>query len=330
MINSLIIPCPLQPGTEIECPEEAKEYLAEYLESVSSSIEEECLSASMLMSATYADFILNSKITENWLDIFESQLLDGDSTPVEYTECFGKQLYKFNCWKQTTVHSNYVWWWLSSTLGNDITEKVLDNLTTFKQGSGWFFNKEVSCTNPRTRMKTELLMNLSLTAEIAKASDTQRTLIANLESTASSVPNLGFLGAEYYRAKCLSMENEQFQANDLEALFDACSTPIGFSDFNVTSKKDDYMGTAKRVGRDAAIMSPIINLYAHELSPLVNDETKTKILVGVKSAMRFLEDNPLNLPGYTIRDTGFLFGSGVTPNEVISSIFLLNLQHHGL
>ena len=140
------------------------------------------------------------------------------------------------------------------------------------------------------------------------------------ESVISAENLTGYLSAEYFRLRALeTLESVNLRPANLESVLYSCRAGDGYCDFDVKSKVDDYMGTAKRIGRDAAVHSPLSALYAIAISDVCDAESRIKVGEIINQFSNHIKNNPLDIPPFKMRDIDIPFGTGLSPLEVISA-----------
>lgn len=289
-------------------------------------LEEDISSGDVAISDCYqgiiSEALLYGKIKTDWIGILE-EYLTSDQMPLAYSEAYGKRLYKFdNQWKQSPIHAIYAHWWIRGFLNDQdiIRNKFSEIITSLIQSNGWIYNPEVSNTQIRTRMKAELLMSFSMGTEILKHHNRLDEHKERLLATINNFSYTGYISAEYFRIK--AYETLDFQFNPItqyDEIIDECVSNKGYCDFSIHSKVDDYMGTAKRIQRDKPIDSPLISVYVKYISNSLSDSSVQKVSHKLFEYGKYLNENPMNIPAFRMRDLDFPFGTDITPLEVISA-----------
>lgn len=259
----------------------------------------------------------------DWLAVMRD-LLELDGMPLAYSKEYGQQLCSFdNQWQQTDVHSVYARYWLERSIGEDAPERYSEIVRQFVQKTGWIFNPLVSETRTEKRMRSELLMQMAMAIEIAMAAgDAKEHYSASLAAIAG-MGNTRYVSAEYFRlVSLLQLEHLEQMVAGADEVLTECHVAPGFSDFNVSAKRDDYMGTLKRSERDIAPFSPLCTVYALELAGFIRDkrveEWKTDI-------SKYLVSTPLEISPFRMRDLLPAFGDGCTTYEAIAECILREL-----
>jgi len=314
----------LLPGifeSEISLHEKHKKWIDDWLHNVKKDIENGIISSSICIAGFISEQLLYGKNKIDWSDVMSKYLEDNENL-LTYSENFGKKLYKFNQWKQTSVHSTYARWWIEKNLNNKI-KGIPKIIESFIQDNGWIFNESVSPTNIKTRMRAELFMSLGMGTEILAEENYLKKNKLNLISTATSIPLTGFVSAEYFRFKTLQSLNEESKmVQGIDSSLKKCITTPGFADFAIENKIDDYMGVTKRISRDEAVFSPISTLHALKLAKGIK-LVPNEIEEWERGVLKYLEKNPLGIPALKMRDLKPDFGDGVSIYEVISASKLM-------
>jgi len=250
------------------------------------------------------------------------EYLEKDDLPLAYSEEYGKKLFNFNQWRQSPVHAIYARWWIERTIeaeGRDWTHTI----KSYIQPSGWIYNPDVSLTNIRTRMRTELFMSMHMGCEILKTSEFEGVPKERLVAATISLPCTGYVSAEYSRYRALQLLDATEQmVTGIQEILTKCQTLQGFADFSIEDKVDDYMGSKKRVTRDVAVFSPISTLYA--LSLARNLSVPKDLIEDWRSRVQsHLSNDPLDIPALHMRDLAPEFGEGQTIYEVLAAAVLL-------
>jgi len=307
-------------------------YLKEWREEAIQRADNGDVAASICHQATLVDLVLFGKVLHDWLGIMDEFLME-NGTPLAYSETFGKRLHKFgNQYWQPTVHAIHTRWWIENLMGASAVDhdRFGDLILAKKQIDGLIYDRDVSETVLRHRMKSELTMSMAMSAEILQASN---KLIGNLPvelatniTSATKCPVVGYMSMEYFRLKALQLlSHEPLFPAGIEEHVDACAEglPVGWGDFAMKTKVDAYMGTAKRTQRDKPIHSPLIACYVSALLPKVRDATKRATFTKRLEAYTcYLKRNPLDIPAFQMRDVSISFGAGRTPIEIICASFL--------
>ncbi len=291
------------------------------------------VAASICHQGTLIDIALIGKPSHDWLGIMDEFLTD-NGAPLAYSDLFGTRLHKFgNQYRQSTVHAIHTRWWIECLVRGAAVdhERFADLVLAKKQTDGLIYDQEVSETILRHRMKSELTLSMAMSAEILKAAkklvDPLGIELATGISSATKCPPLGYMSTEYFRLRALQLlGHEDLFPVGIEGHIESCAhdLPVGWCDFAMKSKVDAYMGTAKRTLRDKPIHSPLIACHVSALFAKVQDEARKNLFVERLAAYAsHLNDNPLDIPAFQMRDVPIPFGADKTPIELICASFLI-------
>ncbi|KOF08642.1 hypothetical protein AC739_19155, partial [Planococcus glaciei] len=306
-----------------------KEWLKKWYNDLELQISEENLSISDCFQGINTELILYGKLKTDWSKILDELLTDENSKPLAYSEVYGmNRLYKFNeQWKQSPVHAIYTHWWIRGILEEaQKREEIAELIPSLIQNNGWIYNPEVSDTQIQTRMKSELLMSMAMGIEILKHHNNLKPYSEKLLVTLMDCPNTGYISAEYFKVKAFEFLKFSPPISIHEfhyKLLRICNSGKGFSDFSITSKRDDYMGTLKRIQRDKAIDSPVISVYSHYLAQYFEESKKQDIYTDLNIYGNHLSKEPLDIPAFRMRDIDIPFGTAITPLELVASNYLI-------
>lgn len=310
-----------------------EEYLREWRDHAFQKADNGEAAASICYQATLIDLVLEGKPDFDWLSVMDDLLLDHEK-PLSYSEKYGERLNKFTAqYKQSTIYAIHTRWWLENLIQpNKVDHNAFAALIlNKKQSDGLFYDRDVSETTLRHRMKTELTMSAAQSVEILKEAQllSQESMIELATEIVSPVkcPALGYMSMEYFRFRTLELLNltNLFPVGISDKMI-SCSVGLrfGWGDFSMRSKVDAYMGTANRTQRDKPIHSPLIACYVKELSKVVGEtEKKDAILARLKEYQLYLTENPTDIPAFQMRDIPINFGSDKTPIEVICASYLI-------
>ncbi len=305
----------------------------EYAEWLKARLDENCeqielgsVSASICIQGVLSELLLFGKCKTDWLGIIKHYLEDEKQMPLAYSSEYGKKLYKFNHWKQTTIHAIHAHWWIKKQSG--IGQKDLtcyeDLIEEFIQPNGWIYNPEVSNTGIATRMKSELTMSVAMGLEIIGDKILNEKLKKSFEATLCSMPFTGYLGAEYFRLRALRiLGSTELAPAQIRDVLETCRAGEGYCDFSIESKVDDYMGTAKRTSRDKATHSAISGLHAKYIADFL-DKAGASTILKLKEFGLHLKKNPFDMPAFKMRDIDIPFGEDVTPFEIMAASYLIS------
>lgn len=309
-------------------------YLKEWREEVIRRAENGDVAASICHQATLIDLVLFGKTRHDWLGIMDEFLVDG-GIPMEYSEAFGKRLHKFdNQYRQSTIHAIHTRWWIECLNGDRGVDhdRFADLVLAKKQSDGLIYDRGISETILRHRMKSELTMSMAMSVEILRAANklTGNNPVQFATNIVSPIkcPALGYMSMEYFRLKTLQiLGQEPLFPHGIDKHIEACAEdlPVGWCDFSVKSKVDAYMGTAKRTQRDKPIHSPLIACHVFTLIDKVqNDVCRTALKQRFSAYLEHLKNNPLDIPAFQMRDLPIPFGADRTPIELICASFLID------
>jgi hypothetical protein len=314
-------------------------YLRQRREDMITDADDGVVSASICLQGIFIELILDGELQHDWLSIM-SDLLTDAQRPVAYSKNYGKQLHKFGeQYLQSTVHAIHTRWWVEKLAMPKMPdhEKFAKMILAKKCTDGLIYDADVSNTVMRHRMKSELSMSAAMGAEILfhanYLTDVLRDEMAADLCDPRKVPPLDYIISEQYRLAALRIlsHEEQFPKG-IEKRIDACAEGLayGWNDFSMASKKDAYMGTAKRTAHDKPIHSPLVACHVAALSDKVEDIAKrTAILERLNVYALKLAENPLDIPSFQMRDIPIPFGTGITPIEAICASWLIANHQNG-
>lgn len=304
--------------------DEYKDWINCWLYELNENIEKEIISSSECVQGLICERLTGVESID-WLNVEKSLLRDENGRPLAYSEKYGRQLYKFDSqWKQTPVHAIYNSFWINRFYGKDISE-YRGWILSLIQKDGWIYNPEVSNTQIRTRMKSELMMSLAMGTSILVTEDIGEDLKNKFEATLSEVLLTGYVSAEFFRKIALENIQRTYQRPEgIRDMLHKCEVGHAYNDFCMDEKTDDYMGTRKRTQHDTAIHTPLITCMAVELSASYDQESIEMIDHKMKLYADDLKKEPLNIPSFRMRDMESPFGTGITPLEVIAATLIIN------
>lgn len=331
MINHLLL-ASVDLNTEV-LHKEYVPYLKQWREKLIDDIDMERVSSSLCLQGAFVDLVLDGRLTFDWLSVMKD-FLSKDGVPLAYSENYGKQLYKFEAqYFQSPIHAIHARWWIEKlTYPNDMDEDFFSNLILKKQQSdGLFYDKDISETIFRHRMKSELLMSAMMSAEIlihaGKLDEKAKRELATNLTEAKLIPIHEYISTEQYRLQTLKfLDFEEWFPVNVEKLIIECSDGLeyGWNDFVMSSKVDAYMGTKKRIMRDNAIHSPLIATYVDALCTQISSLDDLEwVQVRLNTYVHQLALNPLKIPAFQMRDITIPFGADITPIEAISASGLI-------
>jgi hypothetical protein len=304
---------------ELELLPEHETWLTAWLQELEINIEAGEIAASLCLQGAISELAIHGSIQTDWLGVMDAHLMR-DGKPLAYSEQYGKRLYQFPQWFQTEVHAIHARQWIekASELPASLDYPAL--IEELIQPSSWIYNPVVSPTGMRTRMKSEYLMSLAMGVEILSPSPILDRNRAQFEATLSALPITGYLSAEYFRQYALVVLNVvNLAPAAIDAVINSCEVGEGYCDFDVAAKVDDYMGTAKRVGRDIPVHSAISSLHALSLSSLCAADEQKRVNDRLESFGNHLRANPLDIQPFKMRDIDIPFGTGLSPLEIVAA-----------
>lgn len=304
--------------------DEYKKWLSDWLYRLNEEMEKGIISSAECVQGVICEEILGQK-NFNWLEIESSLLRDENDLPIAYSNEYGKKLYGFDAqWKQRPVYSIYNSYWINKFYKKDVSiyGALIHNLI---QKNGWIYNPEVSNTQIRTRMKSELLMSMAMGTEILNLDAIDKDLSNRLEATLASIPATGYISAEYFRKAALENLEKMYQFPEgVDEMLKKCEVEYGYNDFCVAEKMDDYMGTRKRTQHDRAIHTPLITTMAINLYHFFDKKSTEDVDKRIEMYADYLRKNPMDIPAFTMRDIEYPFGTGIAPLEIISASIIMS------
>jgi len=298
---------------------EHRVWLENWLREREPDIERGNVAASMCLQGAMSELLLHHRIVTDWIGIME-EFLTRDGKPIAYSEQYGKRLYEFAFWIQNEVHAIHARWWVQRVCNVDSGLDFQGLAESLIQPSGWIYNPQVSPTNLRTRMKSEYVMSLAMGVEILKSDGGLEPHRTEFEGLLSSTPLTGYLSAEYFRAFALNLLGRpELAPTALASVLATCEIGEGYCDFDVRAKVDDYMGTAKRTGRDIPVHSALSALHASFLANLCDPEAKNRTIERVKHFSEHIKSEPMDIQPFRMRDIDIPFGTGLSPLEVMAA-----------
>ena len=309
-------------------------YLRDWREQIIIDADDGIVSASACLQAVFIDLVLEGRIQHDWLSVMSDLLTDKEDKPIAYSRNYSKRLYKFEeQYLQSTIHAIHTRWWIEKlTCPEKLDhEKYAKLILAKKNINGLIYDADVSGTTLRHRMISELTMSAAMGAEILFISGGLTGLLCDELSTAlcdsRKVPQLGYIVSEQFRLAALKFlsHEEQFPAG-IEEHIEACAIGLtyGWNDFIITSKKDTYMGTAKRTSYDKPIHSPLVACHVTILANKVEEPAKIKAIIDRLNAYALkLAENPLDIPAFQMRDIPIPFGADITPIEAICASWII-------
>ena len=314
--------------SEVEITPAHKRWLQDWLETVLKNVSEGITASSICLQGVISEIALYKKVQTDWTGILDFYLRGASGEYLAYSEEFGKLLNGFNQWKQSPVHAIHAHWWIRGIENKIRSENFGAVIESFIQANGWIYNPSVSQTKLRTRMKSEIFMSQLMGIEILKTENMlKEEYRLTFEAALNAVPMTGYASAEYFRARTLQLLGRlELVPSSVSDICSTCEAGIGYCDFSLESKVDDYMGTAKRTARDKVIPSPLISLYVAYIAAFSNEIIATDVKDRLNRFGKYLFDNPLDIPAFRMRDIDVPFGNGITPLEVIAASVIISRQ----
>jgi hypothetical protein len=304
------------------------EWLSSKLSEYEENIENGDISSSMCLQGVFIELLLDNRPRRNWIEIMDEYLLTDDKIPMAYSEIYGERLFKFNFWNQSSIHAIHTRWWIEGIFNVPASQRKRHSaiIEKYIQPTGWIYNPQISETNPRTRMKSELMMSLLMGLEILKTHEKLSPYRERFQATLSSCPFTHYIGAEFFRLLSLEvLDSTHLRPREIPHVVTSSDSISGFCDFALEDKVDDYMGTAKRTARDKIISSPYSSLQVLYLTSNSEREIKDAVAEKMKKYAQFLNRTPFEIPAFRIRDIDIPFGTGISPIEVIAASVIRKL-----
>jgi hypothetical protein len=305
-------------------------YLTDELETIYSEIDKDVASASKVLQGVLGELVLHGRTKFDWRSALDSLLLK-DLEALAYSAKFSEHLYGFGAqWQQTSINAAYTQFWIRKSL--DYPDLDFSYLNSKCHATGLFFDEDISPTKITHRMKSEVAASTAMILEMnthlgfLESFDPSRVLSALDDSML--FPRYRYLSLEYFRRQILNQLGESASDHDLiHGFLEKCSaeTSIGWSDFLMSEKLDDYMGTAKRSGRDSNIHSPLLATFAQVLAD--DAPINSGFMARMNTYADHLRAKPWDIPAFKMRDLSYDFGPGLTILESIAAISLLNSQN---
>jgi hypothetical protein len=298
-------------------------WLQDWLQAIECDLEDGNIASSLCLQGMMAEIVLYGELRYDWPALFEEYLTDEAGNPLAYSENYGKRLYHFGAqWKQTPVHAVHTRFWVDRIYdpATTIQHLYVQLIESWIQPSGWIYNRDVSYTRLRTRMKSEYTMSFAMGLEMLAAADALAPHIPRFTATASNEPSTPYLSAEYFKLCALEqLDKAHLVPNTIAEVLKICEAGKGYCDFAVSSKVDDYMGSAKRIERDEAVHSPLAALHAGYLARVCDVATRQIVRERLRGFRQHLQGRPLDIPAFRIRDVAFPFGTDISPLEVFAA-----------
>jgi hypothetical protein len=301
------------------------DYFINELHVIHDEIAKDRLSAAKALQGVLIESLLFGRVKFDWLGAV-NELLVRNGKALAYSESFSSHLYGFTKqWEQYSIGAAYSQYWIRKKLS--YAQLDCGYLDAKKDATGLYFDHDISPTKTSHRMKTELMASLAMVLEMNEdlkfLKSLNRGQILSALDDSMVFPRYRYLSLEYFRKAAMeSLDEHKNDADVVDAFLKKCSLEarFGWSDFVMSEKLDDYMGTAKRTSRDTNIHSPMLALYADSLAGhgIKNLEVKNR-LTEFKNR---LIDDPWDIPAFKMRDLPYNFGSGITTLEALAAIVL--------
>lgn len=305
--------------TELDLLSEHEKWLTTWLQELETNIEAGDIAASLCLQGAISEIALHGTLRTDWLGVMDEYLMR-DGKPIAYSEQYGNRLYQFTHWIQTEVHAIHARQWIEKVSELPPSLDYPSLIEELIQPSGWIYNPAVSPTGLQTRMKSEYLMSLAMGVEILSSSPILDCNRAQFEAALSDTPVTGYLSAEYFRQYALEVLGSiRLAPTAIDIVINSCEVGEGYCDFDVKAKVDDYMGTAKRVGRDIPVHSAISSLHALSLSSLCDDNEQERVSARLNRFGKHLAANPMDIQPFRMREIDIPFGTGLSPLEAIAA-----------
>lgn len=295
------------------------------------SIEHGEISMSGCVNGALCELALTGQLKTDWIGIID-EFLGTEDEPLAYSNAYIQRLHNFSAQgRQSTISAIFSRWWISQLVStrtdhDKYSELVLQRL----QPDGHFYDYEVSETMIRHRMKLELTLNatyaVQILSEANRINSTFATEIASSITNTKDIPSCSYLSTEYFRFQTLQkigLENLFPTGFDDFIVSLATGLSLGWSDFDLASKMDAYMGTRKRTSRDAVIHTPLVANYVSQMTALIEDpEVLESVQTRLVAYSAYLGSHPLDIPSFQMRDLTIPFGTGISILEAITASHL--------
>jgi hypothetical protein len=298
---------------------EHRTWLVSWLQAIEPEVERGDVAISMCLQGVIGEIALHKQVVTDWIGIMDEYLMH-EGKPVAYSEQYGQRLYKFVFWNQNEVHAIHARWWIEQACNTRSNINFQAHIEDLIQPNGWIYNPQVSSTGMRTRMKSEYLMSLAMGIEILQAYGGLESHRTDFEGLLSSEALTGYLSAEHFRMVSLQcLDVSELAPIGLSSVLLACEAGEGYCDFDVSAKRDDYMGTRKRTERDIPVHSALSTLHALSLAHLCSTEVKQHVFERVQNFGSYIQHQPLDIQPFRMRDIDIPFGTGLSPLEVVAA-----------
>ena len=306
--------------------QEYETWLKNWLNKIENGIENNSIASSECIQGILTEQILYGRTKTDWIHIKNELLRDENGRSISYSKEFSKKLWHFeNQWKQNNVNSVFNDMWIDHYFNiHDNDQFYGEQIELMIQSNGWIYNNEVSETQIRTRMKSELTMSMYMGVSILKLTDKlDGSLIDNFKATLSTMDNTYFVSAEYFRTRTLELLDAiNLIPNSYDKMIKECELEYGYSDFDLKKKVDDYMGTKKRTRHDHEIASPLVSSMVKYLSKYCEESYREGVEKHISDYKIHLNKCPMDIKAFKMRDIDIPFGTDITPMEIIAAINL--------
>lgn len=323
----------LLPGVDLAAPirAEYRDYLRTWREEAITLADAGDVAMSTCLQASFVDLALHGKVVHDWLGVMD-EFLTVDSAPVAYSAAYGRRLHRFDAqYLQSTVHAIHSRWWIEGLNGRTLDHDAFaDRILAKKQADGLIYDRDISETILRHRMKSELTLSATQAIEILSAAGRITSAVAVTIATPladpKTCPPLGYVTMESFRLQALTLlGHAKLFPVGLDAWVPKWETGLeyGWSDFSIADKVDAYMGTAKRTQRDKPVHSPLVACHVAALRPVLADTTRLHIETRMADYRTHLLAQPNDIPAFQMRDVTIPFGADRTPIEAICASHLM-------
>jgi hypothetical protein len=323
----LLLPCVRLVG-QIES-QQVRLYLQSWLDALARRLHAGELASSECIQAALAELALFGTWRTPWDQVADG-LLTSNGAPIAYSAAYAKRLHQFDAQSvQVTINAIHSRWWIALSASADKVDHALYArlISTKLQPSGLYLDSDISPTELRHRMKLEIAQSAAQSAEILNAAGLLDPSSAEAMAQAlvrpANFPVTNYLSAEALRCRALtSLDRLNLSVVSAATVLTVCAEGLahGWCDFAMREKIDAYMGTAKRVGRDKPICSPLIACHAEYLAKFIKGDAQTLAFNSRLADYRTaLSKGELSADAFRMRDLRFPFGPGMTPLEAIST-----------
>ena len=301
------------------------QYLSNQLDFIHSEVSKECLSAAKALQGVLIESLLYGRAKFDWPGAI-NELLVRNGKALAYSESFSNNLHGFNNqWEQYSIGAAYSQYWIRNHLS--CRQIDFEYLNSKRDGTGLYFDIDISPTKIAHRMKTEIAASSAMVLEMDQdlkflVSHNHGQIMSAMDDS-MLFPRYKYLSLEYFRKVIMELHGEKKNDADLLEVFlkkCALEAKYGWSDFMMNEKLDEYMGTAKRTSRDSNIHSPMLTLYVGYLTEPGKRSVETKDRLA--EFTNHLVTDPWDIPAFKMRDLPYEFGPGLTTLEALAAIAL--------